>query len=80
MKVHIIFLWVLLFAISLLLLSRFVAKAVFSELSDFESKLVERISEDLETKKVDTDADLVGYYVFKQRNGHAHFLNLILSE
>ena len=59
MKLHVIFLLVLLIVLVVLLVSRYVVKSVFSELSDFESKLRERISEDLETKKVDTDEDMV---------------------
>jgi len=61
MKLHVIFLLVLLIVIVVLLVSRYVVKSVFSELSDFESKLRERISEDFETKKVDTDEDMLDW-------------------
>ena len=43
----------------ILLTSKYVVRSIFSELTDFEYKLSERILEDLETKKIHNDEDMV---------------------
>lgn len=58
MKPHSISVCVICFVFIILLSSKYVLRGIFSELSDFEQKLSERILEDLETKKIDTEEDM----------------------